>query len=61
VFENRERLDETVMTPEEWEVDPFSAAAVIIREAIEKGLSYEGAMNNTEANILLSIHQKLGG
>jgi hypothetical protein len=51
----RELLDETVATPEEWESDPFGVASLIIREACERALSYEGAMNGTEQNMLRAI------
>lgn len=47
--------DETIATSEEWEADPFGVAANLISQAAKAGLSFEGAMNDVEADTLNMI------
>jgi hypothetical protein len=42
-------------TPEEWETDPFGCASHIARMAARFALSFDDAMNETEATNLSAI------
>jgi hypothetical protein len=43
----------------DWEADPYVAAAVVIRDAVNRALDFQGTMNDHEAQTLTKIYEEV--